>query len=163
MRRRIRGQLASAEPGFGSSREDQVTLRGDKSSDPSGGRLTYHWSQLPSNPFPVSFSHNDSEDAFAVRVTLTDEGKYHFVLEVENEAGLWSVPDTVEVGVRPPTGTGRSFSLLGGGEMAFVWIEPGVFQMGAPESEINESDCIFCDVDDEGRCMRWRLVGVLVG
>ena len=38
----------------------------------------------------------------------------------------------------------------GHGGDAFVWIEPGVFQMGAPESEINESDCIFCDVDDEG-------------
>ena len=30
---------------------------------------------------------------------------------------------------------GKTFSLPGGGEMAFVWIEPGVFQMGSPESE----------------------------
>ena len=29
----------------------------------------------------------------------------------------------------------RAFSLPGGGGMAFVWIEPGVFQMGSPESE----------------------------
>ena len=29
----------------------------------------------------------------------------------------------------------RTFSLPGGGEMEFVWIEPGVFQMGSPESE----------------------------
>ena len=29
----------------------------------------------------------------------------------------------------------RSFSLPGGREMAFVWIEPGVFQMGSPESD----------------------------
>ena len=113
---------------------DQVTLRGDRSSDPSGSELTYHWSQLPSNPFPVSFSQNDSENAFAVRVTLTDVGKYHFVLEVENEVGLWSMPDTVAIGVRPP-GTEQVFSLLGGGEMAFVWIGPGVFQMGSPDSE----------------------------
>ena len=32
-------------------------------------------------------------------------------------------------------GESRSFSLPGGGEMAFVWIEPGGFQMGSPESE----------------------------
>ena len=32
-------------------------------------------------------------------------------------------------------GTERAFSLPGGGEMAFVWIEPGVFQMGSPSSE----------------------------
>ena len=31
-------------------------------------------------------------------------------------------------------------SLLGGGEMAFVWIEPGVFQMGSPESEPGRRD-----------------------
>ena len=33
------------------------------------------------------------------------------------------------------TGAERVFSLPGGGEMAFVWIEPGEFQMGSPESE----------------------------
>ena len=32
-------------------------------------------------------------------------------------------------------GEERVFSLPGGGEMAFVWIEPGVFQMGSPASE----------------------------
>ena len=32
-------------------------------------------------------------------------------------------------------GEERVFSLPGGGEMAFVWIGPGVFQMGSPESE----------------------------
>ena len=33
------------------------------------------------------------------------------------------------------SGQEQSFSLPGGGEMAFVWIEPGVFQMGSPDSE----------------------------
>ena len=88
-----RVELGVVEPG------EQVTLRGDESSDPAGGRLTYHWSQLPGNPFPVSFSHNDSESAFSVRATLTDLGVYQFVLEVENEAGLRSMPDTVAVEV----------------------------------------------------------------
>ena len=37
------------------------------------------------------------------------------------------------------TGTERSFSLPGGGAMAFVWIEPGVFMMGSPESEVGHS------------------------
>ena len=36
-------------------------------------------------------------------------------------------------------GEESTFSLPGGAEMEFVWIEPGVFQMGAPESEINET------------------------
>ena len=34
-----------------------------------------------------------------------------------------------------PVGVEPVFSLPGGGEMAFVWIEPGVFQMGSPNSE----------------------------
>ena len=46
--------------------------------------------------------------------------------------GGWSPPPTAGGG---STGTERSFSLPGGGEMEFVWIEPGVFQMGSPESE----------------------------
>ena len=33
------------------------------------------------------------------------------------------------------TGTERSFSLPGGGEMEFVWIEPGTFMMGSPSEE----------------------------
>ena len=34
----------------------------------------------------------------------------------------------------------QTFSLGRGGEMAFVWIEPGVFQMGSPESEEGRQD-----------------------
>ena len=41
----------------------------------------------------------------------------------------------VRVEVEPSLGDEWAFSLLGGGEMEFVWIEPGVFQMGSPESE----------------------------
>ena len=37
------------------------------------------------------------------------------------------------------SGQEQSFSLPGGGEMAFVWIEPGLFQMGSPESESGSS------------------------
>ena len=50
----------------------------------------------------------------------------------------------VEEPEEPPVGGGgaveeRTFSLPGGAELEVVWIEPGVFQMGAPESEINET------------------------
>ena len=113
---------------------EQVTLRGNESSDPAGGRLTYHWSQLPGNPFPVSFSDNDSEDAFLVRATLTDLGVYQFVLEVENEAGLRSMPDTVAVEVMEGV-----FEIFGGVLMEFVWVKPGVFQMGSSSSESGRS------------------------
>ena len=47
----------------------------------------------------MSFSDNDSENAFAVQATLTDLGIYQFVLEVANEVGLRSMPDTVTVRV----------------------------------------------------------------
>ena len=40
-------------------------------------------------------------------------------------------------------GAERTFSLPGGASMEFVWISPGVFQMGSPESE--RSDCNWCD------------------
>ena len=32
------------------------------------------------------------------------------------------------------TGDEKTFSLSNGADMAFVWIEPGVFQMGSPSS-----------------------------
>ena len=112
----------------------QVTLRGDQSSDPNGGQLVYHWSQLSSNPFPVGFSLNDSRDAFAVRVTLSDLGTYRFVLVVETTAGLKSQPDTVEVRASAPfNGTA---TLPGGASMAFVEIESGTFTMGSPSNEV---------------------------
>ena len=46
------------------------------------------------------------------------------------------------VRVDPPVEVEESevFSLPGGGEMEFVWIEPGVFQMGSPESEQDRQD-----------------------
>ena len=53
----------------------------------------------------------------------------------ESEAEEPIEPEGPEVPGELVTGTERSFSLPGGGEMEFVWIEPGVFQMGSPESE----------------------------
>ncbi|MXW77541.1 MAG: formylglycine-generating enzyme family protein [Gemmatimonadetes bacterium] len=38
------------------------------------------------------------------------------------------------------TGAEKTFSLPNGAEMAFVWIEPGVFQMGSPSSEKDRWD-----------------------
>ena len=123
----VRAEPDVVEPG------GQVTLRGADSSDPNGGPLIFHWSQSINNPFPVSFSANDSETAFAVRVTLEDLGIYRFVLTVENELGLVSAPDTVEVTVRKPFN--GIATLPGGATMKFVWIEPGSFVMGSPSSE----------------------------
>ena len=44
----------------------------------------------------------------------------------------------VRVEVEPSLGDEWAFSLPGGGEMAFVWIEPGVFQMGSDNGSSNE-------------------------
>ena len=49
------------------------------------------------------------------------------------------VPEEPPVGGGGAVGEESTFSLPGGAEMEFVWIEPGVFQMGATESEISET------------------------
>ena len=49
----------------------------------------------------------------------------------------------VRVEVEPSLGDEWAFSLPGGGEMEFVWIEPGVFRMGSPSRESGR-------VSDEG-------------
>jgi|GEM_PF-6586230 hypothetical protein len=75
-----------------------ISLLGDQSSDPLGGFLVYHWSQMPSNPFPVSFGEvNDTRAAVDVRFILSVVGNYRFVLVVENQAGLISEPFTIQV------------------------------------------------------------------
>ncbi|MFA6109848.1 MAG: SUMF1/EgtB/PvdO family nonheme iron enzyme [Candidatus Latescibacterota bacterium] len=123
--------VATAEPASVESGQT-VTLRGGGSSDPSGSALVYHWEQSSSNPFPVSLSPNDSETAFATRLTLADLGTYRFILVVENRQGLRSAPDTVAVQVRRPD---LVANLPGGATMDFVWIAPGTFMMGSPSSE----------------------------
>ena len=52
---------------------------------------------------------------------------------------------TLPAGIGEPvkSETERTFSLPNGAEMSFVWIEPGVFQMGSPASEDGR-------LDDEG-------------
>ena len=68
---------------------------------------------------------------------ITAEGYARF----EAEVYLFDVDKEFDVRLTPGGGGGRYvgeervFSLPGGGEMAMVWIEPGVFQMGSPESE----------------------------
>ena len=61
----------------------------------------------------------------------------HYELRYSNSTV--SIPDDPLVdeggGGGGTTGEERSFSLPGGGEMEFVWIEPGVFQMGSPSGE----------------------------
>ena len=75
----------------------QVTLIGRGSYDPKGKQLLFHWSQGTTNPSPVVFSANDSQNASAVQVTLDQAGTYAFALVVESEKGLKSLPDTVVV------------------------------------------------------------------
>ena len=66
---------------------------------------------------------------------VTAEGYARF----EAEVYLFDVDKEFDVrltrGGGGRVGEERVFSLPGGGEMAFVWIGPGVFQMGSPESE----------------------------
>lgn len=91
----IRADQSTVEPG------QQVTLRGGDSRDPGGRPLTFHWSQMTTNPMLVVFSANDSRDAFVVTVTMRLSGMYGFVLVVENDQGVMSIPDSVFVNVTP--------------------------------------------------------------
>lgn len=93
--------VASAEPATVEPGQ-QVTLRGGASTDPGGGGLVFHWGQASSNPLPVEFSTNDSSGASSVQVTLQAPGRYSFVLRVENEQAVLSLPDSVVVTVRSP-------------------------------------------------------------
>ena len=72
-------------------------------------------------------SDPSNEDvSFGFRLVMLDEPEALPVEEPEEEP---------PVGGGGAVGEERTFSLPGGAEMAFVWIEPGVFQMGSPESE----------------------------
>ena len=76
----------------------------------------------------------DTLDVTMARVmAVGDSGAV--TLRVYDEANGFDREVAVEVFDTGGSGLEQVFSLPGGGEMEFVWIEPGVFQMGSPESE----------------------------
>ena len=98
-------------------------------------RPRYRWESSDEGLVTVEV---DTLDVSAVRVVAVgDSGQV--TLRVYDEANGFDRQVEVEVFEVEE----RTFLLPGGVEMEFVWIEPGVFQMGSPESE--RSDCDWCE------------------
>jgi len=63
------------------------------------------------------------------------EGAYETTIEITSNGGALSVPVTMVVGKKPSLGDEMTVTLPGGATIDFVWIEPGAFMMGSPESD----------------------------
>ena len=109
-----------------------VELDGRGSSDPDGDALTYWWVQVEGPPVGLA-----DERAVGTTFTPTEPGRYGFVLIV-NDGQTRSFSDQVSIQVsRPPPETGEetTVELPGGTAMDFIWMGPGTFTRGSPETE----------------------------
>lgn len=86
------GPVAEAGLGLLAYVGDTVVLDGSASFDPSGGVLTFAWTQ-PGGP-PVELERADSDSP---RFEVTDSGTLTFELVVTDSAGVASEPDSVSV------------------------------------------------------------------
>ena len=74
-------------------------------------------------------SDTDNNCSSAVRITVSEQETPEEEEETPEEGEKETPEEEAELGEV------RTFSLPGGGEMEFVWIEAGTFQMGSPESD----------------------------
>ena len=74
-------------------------------------------------------SDTDNNCSSAVRITVSEQETPEEEEETPEEGEKETPEEDAELGEV------RTFSLPGGGEMEFVWIEAGTFQMGSPESD----------------------------
>lgn len=88
------------------SANPQFQLDGARSTDPSGGTLTYHWTFLPVFGTTANLVGADTATPTVTVPSYSDaQGDYTFQLMVTNAAGLSAV-DTVTVTYSVPTPTG---------------------------------------------------------
>ena len=124
--------VADAGPDGAATVEMAVQLDGRRSSDPNGDPLTFQWVQKEGPSVELT-----SGSTQVATFTPVEPGEYVFILIV-NDGQIDSAPDeirvTVEAGGLPGT-EGLNMELPDGKEMEFVWIDPGRFAMGSPESE----------------------------
>jgi formylglycine-generating enzyme required for sulfatase activity len=124
-----RAPQANAGPDQTAALRATVVLDGSGSSDPDGDLLAYQWDAPPGVTL---------DSATAVRPTFAASavGSYGIALGV-NDGTAGSASDTVVITVQGGTTPARTLTadLPGGATMAFVWVEPGTFTMGAPDMD----------------------------
>jgi len=110
-----------------------VDLDGSGSHDPDGDELNYYWTQAAGPPVHIVMDHEPIA-SFAAE----EPGTYRFVLFVadgRNPDGQDEVVVTVNQPGVAPSAEMITVDLPGGATMEFVWIAPGTFMMGSPDSE----------------------------
>ena len=124
--------VADAGPDGATTVEMAVQLDGRRSSDPNGDPLTFQWMQKEGPSVELT-----SGSTQVATFTPVEPGEYVFLLVVD-DGQVNSEPDEVAVTVEEGVPPGReeiSVELPDGREMEFVWIDPGTYAMGSPESE----------------------------
>jgi tol-pal system beta propeller repeat protein TolB len=109
-----------------------VELGGSSSSDPDGDQLIYWWTQI--DGLTVELANQSSA---MLQFSPVVPGVYVFALVVSDgqvESNQDEVVITVNEAPLPSVGT-LTIDLPGGATMEMVWIEPGTFLMGAPETQ----------------------------
>ena len=110
---------------------DRVQLEGSGSTDADGDALTYAWTEDGGNPATGLLSDASTKSPGFIPAI---PGAYRFILVV-NDGQVGSLPDEVTITVEDPAVQTLTVDLPGGATMDFIWIEPGTFIMGSPETE----------------------------
>ena len=110
-----------------------VVLDGSGSWDADGDELSYAWVEGSDNPATGLLSDVSTERPIFMASVA---GVYHFMLTV-SDGQVESAPDEVVVMITVPQPPGQELmvGLPGGATMEFVWIEPGTFMMGSPDTD----------------------------
>ncbi|MDO9269543.1 MAG: PIG-L family deacetylase [Methylobacter sp.] len=102
--------VASAGPDQTAGQGVLVNLNGNGSSDPNGDSLSYQWTQTAGPSVSLSGA-NTAAPSFTTPQGLTVTTRLTFTLVV-NDGQLNSVPDSVDVTVTAPSGSGTNIAPL---------------------------------------------------
>ena len=151
--------------GFSFTLSALVSNQGTAASDST---MVYYYVSADSTISPVDAAVDSvsvgglavaGTSADSLRLSSSEAGTYYYGACVASVGGESETDNNCSSGVRvivyepPPTpatppappaplvtGTERTFSLPGGASLTMIYIEPGTFQMGSPESESGRQD-----------------------